>query len=158
MGEVKTVGTIVGELGAISVKEKGKKLSAGWALKPETEDDPIFFTYYCGNEGEVPQVAVLEGSVIGAVAPGASSNLNRMNTESIIDFEAHEGVQLPEAFEGGAKDTLSTRAVLSGAESTEQTGLSGVQEDDSGPGEAGETAADKEPLEIKDLPHEAPST
>jgi hypothetical protein len=159
MGEIKTEGTIVGELGPIAVTKKGhKKLSAGWALKPESEDEPIFFSYYCGNEGEVPQAAVLEGSVIGVVAAGASSNLDRMNTESLIDFKAHEGVQLPEAFEGGAKDTLSTRAVSSGVESSEQTGLSGVQEAVSGPGEAGETSADKEPLEIKLLPEEAPIT
>jgi hypothetical protein len=129
-GRIEDLGTVEGELGTIS---SGAKPAVGWDLKS------VPFEFVCGELPEVESVQTVEGSVIGTVMKGADGNLNRMGEETQVNFKEAAGVQLPEAFEGGAADTLKTLRVVGASKAEEQTGLSSV-----------ETDKGAEPLEIRD--------
>jgi hypothetical protein len=102
----------------------GEKPRVGIDLKPTV---PIAFT--CGLPPELPTeitTLTLEGSVIGAVTP------NTIMRSFFRDFfTASHGIQNPEKFEEGAKDTLTLNRTT-GAEATitEQAGLTiiGIEE------------------------------
>ncbi len=76
------------------------------------------------------ELVSLEGSVIGPI-----KKFDSMVSTFSVAFSATAGKQLPEAFEGGAKDTLA--AAITGG-SSEQTGLAATF-----------TLTNEEPLEIK---------
>jgi len=93
---------LLGELGRISqVKSR-----AGWNLKPATGSNLASFE--CGAKivagtstgGGITRE--LQGSVIGRV-----EKVNRMLAEIRLIFALKHGVQSPERFEGGVKDTLT---------------------------------------------------
>jgi hypothetical protein len=129
--------------GTLAFIRGGEKPIVGWDLKHETD----LFTFECGKLPEVGDLQEMEGSVIGAVEKGEESNLDRMNIDSLVAYKAKSGAQEPEAFEGGEKDTLIDSSPI--AKTTEQTGLTGVDEQDSGLGEPIEKPENEEPLEIR---------
>lgn len=106
--EIKTL-PLEAELGFIrnEVIEGKKIVVVGLDLKA-TPPLTNLVTYECGN---VTESAQLEGSVIGKIAP-----INKMTTvQKLVYFvKKSTGAQVPEKFESGLKDTLST---------TFQTGL-----------------------------------
>jgi len=129
LAEGEITGELEGELGYIV---GGEKPQAGWDLKPKSPATSLF-TFTCGKLPEVALLATIEGSVIGRALP-----IDKMAVESKITYKALRGVQSPQSFEGGAKDTL-TGKFLAGVESTtEELGLSGVRVDEN-----------EEPLELK---------
>ncbi len=119
-----TTSALEGELGIIS---RSKPLAAGLDL----EHSPTLATFECSSTAPLgKEVVSLEGSVIGAV-----KKLDAPVAGFTVTFKQHAGSQLPEAFEGGAADTLST-AILGGG--SEPTGLAATL-----------SLSDEEPLEIK---------
>ena len=89
-------------------------------------------TAECGA-GLSKAILTVEGSVIGTVTPTA-----KMTLEETVKFKAVAGLQQPEHFEEGAKDTLVEKIAGVSENTTEQAGLT-------------VTALDKsdEPMEIK---------
>ena len=90
------------ELGFIKNQTvEGKTIiSVGLDLKPTAPFSDLIM-YECTGSSEVAHV---EGSVIGKAAP-----LNRMGTTFNLTYRAMKtGQQIPENFEGGPKDTLTT--------------------------------------------------
>ena len=81
------------------------------------------------------EVLQLEGSVI---APVKASQLDKMVSEFTFTFKAVAGRQAPEAFEGAAKDTLTTTFVSGIEKRSEPSGLTTTL-----------TNTNEEPLEIK---------
>jgi len=132
-GEVST-NELTGELGFIEYA--GKKGKVGWDLQAKT--GKALATFECGGASEVGERGTgtgtpmeIEGSVIGRV-----TKINRMTEENFVSYVVKSGVQLPEKFEGGVKDTLT---VLVGLTKTAEAGtLSTVAE-----------ITNEEPLEIK---------
>jgi hypothetical protein len=107
-GEIEPPGTLEGEIGLIKV---GSKTAVGLDVKRA----PVIATFTCGEFGEVPEVTgVIEGSVIGKIAP-----INSMHEEFKLQYKAAEGKQVPESFEGGAKDTLTVQLVSGLGSTTE---------------------------------------
>jgi hypothetical protein len=137
--------TLAGELEFVSGKGS-KKPIVGWDLKHEG----TLFTYECGlnlKEVGTPVFSTIEGSVIGPVAYGSESDMNKMSLTSIIKYKAVDGKQAPEKFEGGLADTLTT--ITTGlSELKEQTGLTGTDRSESGVGEVHEKPENQENLEI----------
>jgi hypothetical protein len=111
--------SVEGELGTI--KGTAPKQTYGWDLKG------VKFLFTCGTPPEAEVIELVEGSVIGAIKRGESSNLNVMASNTQVFYKQEEGSQLPEAFEGGSKDTLTTTAIAGASKTEEQTGLSGAQ-------------------------------
>ena len=67
-------------------------------------------SYECTGSGEMASV---EGSVIGKLKP-----VNKMTTETnLVIFARRTGQQIPEKFQGGPNDTLST-SFMKGLETT----------------------------------------
>jgi hypothetical protein len=91
---------LAGELGFIS---RGAQPSVGVDLRAET----AFATFECGGEP-----ITLEGSVIATVK---ADQLDKMTSSFTLSYRASGTSQLPEAFEGAAKDTLTA---LVGTEAT----------------------------------------
>ena len=122
-GQIAT-NALEGELGFIT---SGLKTSVGLDLKHE----PALATFECTTSG-LPgkELVSLEGSVIGSIKA-----IDGMVSGFTLAFKAKAGKQLPEAFEGGAKDTLTT-SIVGGT--SEQTGLNATL-----------TIADEEEFEIK---------
>jgi hypothetical protein len=89
-GEIKTV-ALDGQLGTI---ETGAKPTIGWELTPTSGTELAVFT--CGST-EVS----LEGSVIAPV-----KTVDKMRAAFTLKFMGKKGVQVPERFAGGSKDTL----------------------------------------------------
>lgn len=142
-GEIEGVQALEGELGLI---QAGSMPSVGWDLK---HSGPMF-TYECGVLPEVPSAQTVEGSVIGLLSHGFfGTDLNKMSLHSVIKYKAKGGLQMPEAFEGQAKDVLSTTTVSGTTKTTAQTGLTTTEETESGLGESHESPANQEPLEVK---------
>jgi hypothetical protein len=111
-GEIAT-SQLEGHLGFIRdtwTKEEGLHVSVGLDLKHE----PALFTAECGGT----PVSV-GGSVIGTF-----TTFDKMGLKSALKYVVTEGKQSPEAFEFGAKDTLTTAF---GGGSAEQAGLTGTQ-------------------------------
>jgi hypothetical protein len=122
-GVIKDLTPIEGELGVIA-GGGGSDPTVGWDLKG------VLFAFVCGLEpktGELGEELAIEGSVIGVVRKGAASDLNHMSEGTQIEYKQSAGKQLPEAFEGGAADTLTTTRLLGTVKSTEATALSGRQ-------------------------------
>jgi hypothetical protein len=116
-GEIETV-PIEGGIGFIS---GGEKPRVGLDLKPAA---PI--TFECGTGPEVHTFLSLEGSVIGLVKPATA-----MRSFFRVFFTASHGIQNPEKFEEGLKDTLTLqRTTAPEAPITEQAGLTiiGIEE------------------------------
>jgi hypothetical protein len=112
---------------------EGKTLvSVGYDFKPKSPSTDLAI-YECGNPLET---ARLEGSVIAKVRP-----IDSMTTVSDLSFLAKAGAQVPEAFQEGARDTLST-TFLSGVESVTAPSTLSVK---------AETGTNSVPLEIKAL-------
>jgi hypothetical protein len=105
--------TVEGELGFI----KGGSLpKVGLDLKPSA---PIVFT--CGLPPELPTeitTLTLEGSAIGVIRPP-----NRMRTIHKLVYTAAAGIQNPEKFEEGLKDTLTLNRLTGISSVSEQAGL-----------------------------------
>ncbi len=97
-GEV-DVQALPAQLGLI---EAGPKPSVGWALGSPTGS--TFATFECGGEP-----VSLAGSVIGA------STADKMSQAAKLTYKGSEGLQTPERFEGGLRDTLTFHEVPSGA-------------------------------------------
>jgi opacity protein-like surface antigen len=144
---IESGGELEGELGVIANKGTPKE-TVGWDLKREG----IMFAFTCGKLPELASTQTVEGSFIGPVGPGAESNLNRMSIHSLIKYKEKAGKQLPEAFEGGAKDTLTTTTITGTAKTVEQTGLITDENVTSGLGEPIEKEVNQEPLEIRTKP------
>jgi len=101
-------GIVEAEIGFIKSTAPG--ISVGFDLKPQPPLTSLV-TYECGNLGELNR---LEGSVIAKALP-----LNKMATTTSLTYKVSKatGQQVPEMFEGGVKDTLST-TFMSGVESS----------------------------------------
>ncbi len=120
---------IEAELGKVS----GGK--AGWDLKAS---GPMF-VYTCGDKEELPEsLNMVEGSVIGVLRAGATSNYDRMNKFGFVRFKQAAGKQLPEAFEGGSPDTLTLTRIEGVSQTAEPVGFAAVPE-----------MGTAEPLEVK---------
>jgi hypothetical protein len=87
-----------GKLGFVTdaVIEGVYVVSVGWDLKHE----PSLLTAECGG---AKQSLLLTGSAIGPI-----SSADKMVSSYSVKFKALAGKQLPEQFEGGAKDTLTS--------------------------------------------------
>jgi hypothetical protein len=101
-GEV-TGQELTGELGYIAAPKQ-----VGLDLKAKTAKTIALFE--CGGASEVGErgtgtgtLMEIEGSVIGRI-----KTINAMREENILTFKVKKGVQVPEMFEGGEKDTLVT--------------------------------------------------
>jgi hypothetical protein len=101
-GEV-TGQELTGELGYIAAPKQ-----VGLDLKAKTGKTIALFE--CGGASEVGErgtgtgtLTEIEGSVIGRI-----KKVNAMLEEDILNFQVKKGVQTPEMFEGGEKDTLVT--------------------------------------------------
>lgn len=109
--------------GGIGFIKGGERPKVGVDLKPSA---PIVFT--CGLPPELPTeitTLTLEGSVIGAIKPASI-----MRSFFRVLFTASHGIQIPEKFEEGAKDTLTLQRVTGPENITEQAGLTiiGIEE------------------------------
>jgi hypothetical protein len=117
-------GALEGELGFIT---SGAKISVGLDL----EHEPALATFECATTAAPGKELInLTGSVIGPI-----KKIDSMVPGFTVTYKQAAGRQVPEAFEGGAKDTLVT-SIVGG--SSEQTGLSATL-----------TITNEEALEIK---------
>jgi hypothetical protein len=96
-GEIRTA-SLEGQLGVDSATEVSgnEVLHLGIDLFPVGRSGPVL-AYACGGEEQV-----LSGSVIAPVVS------NRMAISSALKFTQAAGLQKPEAFEGGARDVLTS--------------------------------------------------
>jgi alpha-tubulin suppressor-like RCC1 family protein len=129
-GEILT-SSLQGSLGFIKneVKEGKLLVSVGLDLKGESS----LATAECGSTVGAKQLVALEGSVIAPISP-----IDKMSSESTLKYKALAGTQIPESFQSGGKDTLSTTFISGLEKTTEQTGLSATG-----------SIKNEEPLEIK---------
>jgi hypothetical protein len=130
--EIKTL-PLEAELGFIKNQLKEGKLTVVVGLDLKAQPPlPDLVVYECGN---VTESAHIEGSVIGKITP-----INKMTTDSnLLYYVTKAGAQLPEKFESGLKDTLTT-TFTSGLESTSASSTLNIK---------GETGKNANPLEIK---------
>jgi hypothetical protein len=134
--EIKLTG-VEGELGFIRYEEVEGKLIVvpGFDLKPQPPLTELA-AYECTGSSEVGHI---EGSVIGKVKP-----FDKMTTEfNLLYLLAKSGAQVPEEFQEGPKDTLTT---------TFTSGLETLSSDPSALNVKGETGSNGAPLEIKAKP------
>jgi len=132
-GEV-SASELVGELGYI---RGGEKPLVGLDFKPKL--GKALATFECGGANEITEHGMgtgtlleVEGSVIARV-----QRINKMVSENVIKLQATKaGVQVPEQFEGGEKDTLVTLVGL--AKTPDPTVFTGFAE-----------VINEEPIEIK---------
>jgi hypothetical protein len=109
--EIETPGPLEGELGFIVA---GSRPSVGLDLKRS----PLLVAFDCGQLPETVIHATLEGSVIGRLTP-----INHMVGESKLRYKTSGTKQIPEAFEGGEKDTLSVKLIEGVTTTTEEVSL-----------------------------------
>jgi hypothetical protein len=110
--EIEPPGTLEGEIGFIIVN--GRR-DVGIDLKRS----PLIAAFTCGEPLEPPELTgTIEGSVIGQLAP-----LNTMREETRLRYRTAGGKQVPEAFEGGSKDTLSVSLTSGLTTTTEEAAL-----------------------------------
>jgi hypothetical protein len=99
-GEIKTE-PLEGELGVIT---GGEKPTVGLDLKAKSPQ-PSIVSFTCGGPPAEPmgvaELYAIEGSVIARIL-----TINRMLTATNVLYKEIAGKQVPELFEGGAKDTL----------------------------------------------------
>jgi hypothetical protein len=115
-GEIESTAALAGELGFI---KGGEKPVVGLDLKHE----PALFAFECGVPPEQTTAVVIDGSVIAAVVASSTSNVNKMSEESILRYKTKSGKQVPENFEGGAKDTMTATFVTGLEKQVEAIGL-----------------------------------
>ena len=82
-------------------------------LKPALQGASLF-TFECGTGTEMTVKGAVEGSVIAPLKP-----VDAMTEGFTLTYRALAGNQLPERFEGGLKDTLTTTL----GTAAEQSGL-----------------------------------
>ena len=128
---IRAAGALEAELGSLG----GSKSFAGWDLNGST---PVMFAYTCGGKGEVESNDTIEGSVISTISTGGMSYFNRMGKIGLVRYKQKAGAQLPEAFEGGSKDTLTLTRIQGVSHTTEAIGLETLEE-----------IRTEEPLEVK---------
>jgi alpha-tubulin suppressor-like RCC1 family protein len=130
-GEIETTQPLEGVLGFIT---SGEKPVVGWDLKPKSPATTVA-TFECGKFPEATVHGTVEGSVI---APVKATNVDQMVPAFGLTYTVKAGKQVPERFQGGEPDTLTT-TLISGTEKTvEQSGL-----------KTKELSKSEEPLEIK---------
>jgi hypothetical protein len=131
--EIKTL-PLEAELGFIKNELKEGKLIVvvGLDLKPQPPLTALAI-YECGS---ITETANIEGSVIGRIGP-----FDKMTTESNLTYNTKSAgeVQVYEKFEGGLKDTLSTKFTTGITSTTAPTTLKIFSE----------TGKESVPLEIK---------
>jgi hypothetical protein len=120
-GEIETK-ELVGELGFIATT----KPKVGLDLKAASGS--VLASFECGGASEMTGKGSgsgtpreIEGSVIGNVG-----NLNNMTTANTTSYEDKAGKQVPEKFQGGLKDTLTTLVGL--AKTPEPTTFASLEE------------------------------
>jgi hypothetical protein len=118
-----------GELGAIA------GAGVGLDLKPKSPATALA-SFECGKPSKTTVTGVIEGSVIAPIA-----RINRPQTRFKLTYTAAAGKQIPELFEGGVPDTLTTVFAIGAEKFTAQTGLI-----------ASETISNQELLEIRATP------
>jgi len=108
-----------GELGFI---KNGKTPIVGLDIK--AKGGGALFTFTCGTLPTITLTDTVEGSVIGTILPRSKM------TEAFkgVYKQAH-GVQAVQQFEGGAKDTLTSKTVKGATVATEETGFASTRED-----------------------------
>jgi hypothetical protein len=106
--EIETQGPLEGELGFI---RSGSKPVVGLDIKRA----PTLVVFECGKAPEAVLHVSLEGSVIGRIRP-----VNRMLEETKLGYKASALKQVPEAFEGGVKDTLTAKLIEGVTTTTEE--------------------------------------
>jgi hypothetical protein len=126
-GEIETPLALEGELGFIA---GGERPMVGLDLK----HSPDIVTFECGKLPETVLDGVVEGSVISRIRP-----IEKMTAEFKQTYTESRGKQIPQQFEGGAKDTLSTTLISGLTKTTEESGLKNKLV----------TEENEEPLEIK---------
>jgi hypothetical protein len=112
------------------IKGEAPNIAVGLDLKPKSPLTALAI-YECGSPTESDRI---EGSVIARISP-----LERMTTVNNLLFKTKLGQQVPEKFEGGPTDTLST-TFMSGIESSSGPSLLTIAE---------ETGSNTNALEIK---------
>jgi len=125
-----------GELGFITKKGKGGKPEVGWDYKAASGSK--LFEFECGavSPPGLGTKVTIEGSFISQV----SKPIDKMTEEYFLRDQQKAGHQVPEMFEGGAKDTLTATFLTTSLQmTTEQLGYAAEAEEQS----------TTEPLEIK---------
>jgi hypothetical protein len=147
-GQIEGGGTFEGTLGTIT---NAAKPVVGWDIK--REGGGAAFTFECGIPPQGLTAETIEGSVIAPLSKGFfGTDINKMSEYATLKYRQKKGLQLPEMFEGGAKDVLSTTLVEGlAAPVTEQTGLETTVEARSGLGAPIEDPANREFLEVKTI-------
>jgi hypothetical protein len=112
-GEIETPQPLEGELGFIV---SGEKPIVGLDLKPKSPAT-IVATFDCGKLPEVFH-GTIEGSVIAPI-----KRINHMGEEFLLTYKETASKQAPEQFEGGVKDTLSTKLLIGAESTTQATGV-----------------------------------
>ncbi len=134
-GEIESAQPLEGELGYI-VKSEKPAPKVGLDLKPKSPSTSLF-TFQCGKPPETSIIlGTIEGSVIGSIV-----KINRPVSEFVLSYKDLKGVQKPQQFEGGSKDTLTLKLVSGLSTTTEELGLKVLETDEN-----------EEPIEIKALP------
>jgi hypothetical protein len=107
-GEIEPPGALEGEIGFVNINGLRK---VGLDLKRS----PVITTFTCGKPAEIPPElsGTLEGSVIGQIGPP-----NYMREMFRLRYLTEGTTQIPEAFEGGEKDTLTAKLLQGTTSST----------------------------------------
>jgi hypothetical protein len=130
--------SLEGEIGFIS---DGAKPSVGLDLK----HSPDIAAFECGTLPEIAATGVVEGSVIAPL-----TRIDYMTKQFRLKFKAPEGKQVPQSFEGAAKDTLTTTLLVGLSRTVEESGLTAhVELEDDNVSSGGATEGPGEPIEIK---------
>jgi alpha-tubulin suppressor-like RCC1 family protein len=135
-GSIQTETPVEGELGFIT---GGEKPTAGLDIKAKSPASSLLAFSCEGAGGSEKEGWSLEGSVIGLIKP-----IDAMNSVFTLLYKASNGLQKPERFEGGLKDTLLATRLIAGEPQREQAGLTLK-----GSEKAAIVAENEEPLEIK---------
>lgn len=143
-GEIESAAELEGTLGVIKAAATPK---VGWDMK--RSGGGTVFTFLCGKLPELQSMHTIEGSVIGQVLSGTESNIDKMNLQSEVRYTQKNGVQSPEKFETGAKDTFTDSMLTGTSKSVEPIALGALDVLVSGLGKPVEEEKNQEPLEIK---------
>jgi hypothetical protein len=123
-GTIETNSPLVGELGFIPGSKTANKW-VGWDLKPESELSSSIVEFSCGEAKVAAYQINIEGSVIGRAKP---TNKMVETKTFLVSYKQENGIQIPERFIGGVKDTLTqitTPTINPEGQKTEQVGLAG---------------------------------
>ncbi len=101
-GFIESTIPLIGDLGPIPGGINPANPHLGWDLKPESGSKIIEFGCGEGKAGVPVDTVELQGSVIGRVI-----KTNLMQTTFTVTYKQEHGIQIPEAFIGGEKDTLT---------------------------------------------------